>query len=911
MQALMTWSYKHPKSVIAILLIITMVWTSQIPKISRGNSSGSFWSKGDPARAAYDNTLETFGSDKMMVIFVKDAHLFTPEMLARLSDFQGVLEDLADVSRVDSLFTSVNPKGEDGYLTMKSFVPDLPDTIEDAQALKADALRNSIAVGNIVSRDGSAMTFNVLLYEGLSSAEQSEVSRQLDELLTTLSPHVEDVFQAGTAYTMRLMNEGQMRDQRVLIPLAYVLFALLSFVIWRSFSLLGMTTITSVLSVMWTLGFMGLFQLPLNMLTVIMPALLVAVGSTEDIHLFSEYLNGVREIGTRSAAIPYMIHKSGNPLLLTALTTFLGFLSIALNSIEMLQQFGLVCAFGLLANPLITFLVTPLYLRYFGPKHVSYDAGGRVSQQVNRMFGRLADAIVRLIRAYRWQTFGMLTGAILLLGMFTLTIKVDSNPLAAFKASSPVRQASETLHEELSGIQSFLLHISSGTDGAFKQPDALAQLAAIQQALRQSEWCDFTISIADYLVLMNREMHDGNAAYNRIPETAELAAQYMLLMPAHAIEPLITYDASEVSILVRHNVASSYDLKGVIAQTSNIVEQHLNPHFDWRITGESILSITSADALVTGQVKSLSTVLLVVFVLMTLLFVNIKAGALSLVPNMLPIVMLGGLMGLLGLKLDIGTSMVAVIAIGIAVDDTIHFMTRYYTTMRRLQDQNLALEACIHEEIRPMVATSFGLAVGFGTFALSSMVPLIQFGLLSAMVMLFALVMDLLITPILLSSTQLLTLWDMLTLNVPRTVIQHSPLFRNLKRWHIKKVVLLGNMLHAIKGERIIQRGDEGRSMYLLLEGRVQVEAREQESGASTVLAQLGPGEVFGEMALVNPGPRTADILAVEDAVYLKLNWNGIERIRRIYPPIAAHIYRNLAQILGERLKNTTRKILV
>ncbi|MCP4404386.1 MAG: MMPL family transporter [bacterium] len=912
MQALMLWSYKHPKIVVTLLLGITLFFSYFIPAITSTSSTKTLWSKDDPMEALYDDTLETFGSDKMTVIFVKESQLFTPEMLARLSEFQGVLEDLPDVDRVDSLFSSANPKGEEGELMMEAFVEEVPDTLEEAQAIEADALRNPIAVNNLVSRDGSAMTFNLFLDNDLSSAEEMSFSRQLDDIIATLSPHVEEVFQLGTAYTMRILNEGQMHDQRLLIPLAYLLFALLSFVIWRSFSLLGMTTLTSVLSVLWTLGFMGLFRLPLNMLTVIMPALLVAVGSTEDIHLFSEYLTGVRETGARSTAIPYMIRRSSNAILLTSLTTFLGFLAIALNSIVILQQFGIVCAFGLLANPLITFLVTPAYLRYLGPQQVSYATGGSAAKLIDDILSRLARAITHLIRVYRWQTFGVLTGGILLLGLFTFNIKVDNNPLASFKPSAPIRQASQQLHEELAGVQTFLIHISSGTAETFKQPESLAQIAAIQQELRQSDWCDLTTSVVDYLVLMNREMHDGDGTYARVPESSALVAQYMLLLPSYDMDSLMTYDASEVSIVVRHNVSSSHDLKDVVARTSDTIEQHVNPHFDWRITGESILSMMAADTLVAGQVKSLSSVLLVVFLLMSLLFVNVKAGALSLVPNMLPIILLGGFMGVLGFVLEIGTSMVAVIAIGIAVDDTIHFMTRYHAAMRRLQNQDQAIEACIQQEIRPIVATSFGLAVGFGTLMLSDMLPLVHFGFLSAIVMLFALVMDLIITPILLSSTQLLTLWDMFTLNVQQTVIQDSPLFQNLKRWHVKKVVLLGRMQEAKQGDTVIRQGDTGRSMYLLLEGGVQVEVGDEQNGTPPlVVHHIGPGEIFGEIALVNPGPRSADVRAVSNVTYVELDWESIERIRRIYPRIAAHLYRNLAYILGARLRDNTQKMLM
>ncbi|MDM8541092.1 cyclic nucleotide-binding domain-containing protein [Desulfococcaceae bacterium HSG9] len=229
-----------------------------------------------------------------------------------------------------------------------------------------------------------------------------------------------------------------------------------------------------------------------------------------------------------------------------------------------------------------------------------------------------------------------------------------------------------------------------------------------------------------------------------------------------------------------------------------------------------------------------------------------------------------------------------------------------------MQNQDKAIEACIHHLIRPTMATSIGLALGFSAIMLSDLLPLVHFGFLAALTILVALVADLIITPILLASTQLLTLWDMLTLELQQAVISDSPLFQNLKRWQIKKVVLLGKIMCAGKGDALIRQGDQGQSMYLLLEGRVRVEVGDGPADASKqVLYHFNPGEVFGEIALVNPGPRTADIIATEDVSYLEFDWDGIERIFRVFPPIAARLYRNLALILGQRLRETTKKMLV
>ncbi|MCP4117424.1 MAG: MMPL family transporter, partial [Desulfobacteraceae bacterium] len=334
--------------------------------------------------------------------------------LARLREFQSVLEKIPGVYRVDSLFSIPNLKGEEGVLYVNPFVNQVPETLEEAQVIKADALRNSLMLDNLVSRDGSAIAFNLFLYEDIGQDEK-RFSIQVDEAISTIAPYMEKVFQLGEPYTKRVLYEGHMRDQRRLVPLSFVLYILLSFLIWRSFSLAGMTLLTSGLSILWTLGFMGLVGLPITRFTAMMPPLLIAVGSTEDVHLFSEYLTGIRKTGTRPDAIRHMIGKGSLALFLTALTTFSGFLAISLNKFIILQQFGFVCAFGLFVNPLITFLTAPVWLRYFGPRHT----GGRGSGSVNTVFSGLAGTITRLIRAYRWRTFGLLAGGILFVGFFS------------------------------------------------------------------------------------------------------------------------------------------------------------------------------------------------------------------------------------------------------------------------------------------------------------------------------------------------------------------------------------------------------------------------------------------------------------------------------------------------------------
>ncbi|MBW2661355.1 MAG: cyclic nucleotide-binding domain-containing protein, partial [Deltaproteobacteria bacterium] len=296
-----------------------------------------------------------------------------------------------------------------------------------------------------------------------------------------------------------------------------------------------------------------------------------------------------------------------------------------------------------------------------------------------------------------------------------------------------------------------------------------------------------------------------------------------------------------------------------------------------------------------------------IFIIMSILFVNVKAGVLSLIPNLFPIVLNFGIMGIFGIPLNTGTAMVAAIAIGIAVDDTIHLMSRYNTEMRVLQSQDKAVNVCMHAEIRPIISTSIALSLGFAVLGFSNFVPVISFGLLSSMVMIFAIIGDLFITPILLSSTQLMTLWDMIGLRLQRAVIKESELFCDLRPWQIKRVVLLGKVLANKAGELALVQGEKGSSMYLLLEGTAEVVTKDKKTGRDIVLTKLNPGDVFGEIALVEPGLRSADVRVLEPINYLEIDWNSLKRIQRIYPRIAGRLFLNLSRILGERLVHTNK----
>jgi uncharacterized protein len=905
MSKLIRWSQSHPLAVIVIIVVCSIIASLKLENIRIDTSAEGMMMKNDPARDYYNDTLEKFGSDTITIIYVKDNNIFTPEKLEKLEELVYAIEDTEGVRKVDSLFSVTNFQSNDGFLENNPLMDWVPETIEEAEEVRQNALRNYILKGNLIAKDGKSIALNVSLEPKMGDPEFIvNMGKKIEALLAPYQNEFSTIFQIGSPYVRKTTAEVILADQKTLVPLSVAILLLMLVIIMRSPSGAILPIFTAGTSVLWTFGFMAYVGIPINALTFIVPSLIIVIGSTEDIHILSEYMEGMHEHGgVKQQAINYMAEKVGTAVFLTGLTTFLGFLSISTNQITMLKQFGMAAAFGLFVNPIITSLIAPVYLRYLGPK----EKKKKESDAMDRFFESLANIILNILHSNPKGVLAVLLGIAAVVGVFGFNVVVNNDMMGFFKKDAPIIQRVQTLHEDLAGAKTFFIRISSGLKNTFKKPENLAQLDRVQDYLQKQGSFDKTISLADYIRLINREMNGGDDKFFAIPESSALISQYLLFLHRGEIESYVTPGFDEVNILVRHNVNSSYELKNVLDKVEKGVRQIINPHFKVVFTGENLLINKAADSIASGQVKGIILLLLVIFVIMSILFVNVKAGLLSLIPNIFPVALNFGIMAIFDIPLNTGTCMVAVIAIGIAVDDTVHFMTRYQKEMSCLQNQMQSMDACVRTEIRPVLTTSFALILGFLVVAFSQFVPLLYFGVLAALVMLFAFIGDMFITPILLSSTQLITIWDIVGLDLQEEVLTKSKIFEGFKPWQIRKIILLGRMEERSSGELLITEGQMGDSMFLVLKGQAKVYKTDERIGKDIVFATFGPGEIFGEIALIEQCTRSANVGAAEPIQFIEIDWDGLKRIQKIYPRLASQLFLNLSRILGQRLVQTDK----
>jgi len=520
------------------------------------------------------------------------------------------------VGRCESLFSVTNFKGVGGGLETNPLMDRAPDTQEDADRIKADALKSPLFMNSLIDRDGQMTAINLYVEADPTEPEfHTFFSRKVDEVSGKYEKLFDRVFQFGNSYGRRNIGENIIKDQARIVPLACAVLIGTIIIALRNIGAGLMPMITAGTSVIWTFGFMVVMGIPLNVITVIIPSILLVIGSAEDLHMMHEYLEGIEETnGNRDGAVKLMASKLGLAVLMTSITTIVGFASIMYNDILMLIQFGAVSTFALTANSLSTFTFGPALLHMFGP--VKVQKHREKKHFIDAFFHGIAVGTLKLVTPKKNKIIITVVMSALTLMMFgaTFLVKVNNDFMAYFKADSEIRKRSDTLHKELAGAQTFFIRISSGMPETFKQAEYLSQVAALQQYMAQKGWFDKTESLADRVALIHREMNNGDKKFYAIPADSNLISQYLLFFQRDEISRFVTPDFSEVSIMVRHNVTSSYETQQILEELRQYMRKNINPNFKFDFTGEYILINKAAESLVMNSVTSLAMTLGMVFV---------------------------------------------------------------------------------------------------------------------------------------------------------------------------------------------------------------------------------------------------------------------------------------------------------
>lgn len=896
MHRVIAFAADHPRLILTLLLLSTLLATLQAPRVQVSFSADVLIPSHGPAWSAYDETVRTFGSSDTVIVVVGDAHLFAPAILSRVREAVERLAALPFVEGTDSLFSFKRGKQDrDEVVHFLPYFGQIPASAASAAAIRDEALADPFVTGNLLSTDGRSLAINVRLKPDDSGGRRDRaVVDAIDRAIAPLRAQVDEVFALGRPQVGDTISNLIVHDQLFILPLSLIALILTLWAMLGRWQGVLLPLMTAVMSVIWTLAFMATIGVELNVVTSVVPLLLVVVGSTEDVHLLAAYFDARRSGDKSRPAIEAMASATGLAVLLTFATTYLGFLSISLNDIGLLRQCGLVASSGLLFNFVITILGVPAALALAG------EASKHARPPPVERYRSIASALFRLTSRHR-KSIQIGSALLLILGAIGASgLRVNNDFMDYLPTDAPIVEQVQRLHSELAGVEHFDLVMAGGIEGTFERLRYLREIAKLQRFLDGTGLFDKTQSFADIVREANRVMQGMAPGERKLPEDDAVVRELLLFLDGDYLDSYVNKDLSVTRLSVRHGITASSELADAIGSVEAFIESAIDPALKVTLTGKSILAQQAADSLAMGQAESLVLVIVVIFLVIAALFVNPKAGLLAVIPNLLPVVILFGVMGFAGIPLNTGTSMVAAIAIGISVDDTMHFMVRYHQEMAQQPSTEAAILATMEREAGPIMATSMALMLGFGTLAFSSFPPVVHFGLLGAMVFALALAATFLVTPILLARVRLVTVWDLLSVQVKARLMDRCALFHGMRHFQVRRLIAMCGQRRFEAGDYIIRQGGNTDEMYVILDGRAQAR-RFDAAGAVKVLSSLSIGDVFGEIAPATNMKRTADVVALETTDLLILHWKDLQSLTRYMPHTASRLLMNLAAGMGRR----------
>ncbi|OGH01511.1 MAG: hypothetical protein A2600_12030 [Candidatus Lambdaproteobacteria bacterium RIFOXYD1_FULL_56_27] len=754
---------RNPWGVMLLIALLTVLLCLRLPNLTLNNSTDRFFSPDDPEVLTYREMVKSFESDGIMLL-VLEAPQGTMDRayLERTDELTKSIEQMPETEKVYSLTNAQTIRGNGTYLDVRKLLKD--PTQLDPEAIKRfhdDLTQNQILQEELFSKDqrlGALVVFPLETGSAKDAALRSKLIAQIRELIQR--PKFQELKPsfAGPYVVEADVNHYTKRDLAWLLPLSAGIIFSFCLVYYRSWTLSGMAGLEIILPFIWTLGLMAWLGISLTMVSTLLPPLLVTIAVADIIHIYATYHDQMIQAGYHD---PTWLQKykmlrrtfrlTMAPCFMTSLTTAIGFLSLFTSDIAPVKEFGLLAAFGVSADFLLTMAMVPVGLLLLKS---SGSAG--VNPTVFSWFSKFLSKLRQVILMHPNKLILLMLLIIAASIPGILQIKTETNFLEYFPKDSRTFQDNRRIEEGFSGAMPLTVFLKTSHPQAFKDPALLKKLELFAEQLRNIPQFGKVSSLTDYVKEVHWAIQGENADQRRIPSTSEQVGQALFLYELAAendseLSRYVNFDYSEAVVSIRMREHSSSQITQLIEQVNALAQREFaGTEVQVRITGRANLFYQMVEMLLQSQIKSFLLAIAVIILLFVISLGSLRRGLISIPPNLFPIAICLGLMGYLGVPLDVSTVMVASICLGIAVDDTIHFMFRYKSLRTSGQDLENAVGNSIESIGTPIVITSVLLAMGFCVLMGGYFKPTFYFGLLLSSSIASALVGDLLFLPALL-----------------------------------------------------------------------------------------------------------------------------------------------------------------
>jgi predicted RND superfamily exporter protein len=605
--------------------------------------------------------------------------------------------------------------------------------------------------------------------DGLGNLYPQVTSEKIDEILARPAYSGLRFYHSGdvpmnTAYNRIIERED---DLLMMISMA-VIAAVLAVFVRTVVGVVGPLVVV-VIAVVGTMAFIAGWGWKLDMMFGQVPNILVTVGVAEAVHILIEFNSLFRRLADRRAALVHTMYLLGAPCLLTSLTTAVGFLALQVSPVVAIAHMAVYSAVGVVLAFVFTMTLVPALVS-FGPRtqvarsepKASEDQkGGRRAADARHAGGHRMHCALTAIAAWnvRHRSAVLATFAAISIASAVgiARLRVDSNWLDDFSDRVPLKAATARIDAVMGGMSNLIYIFDTGVEDGIREPQVLRAIDHLQREAERDDLVRKTYSIADIVKDLNQSFHGGDPAYFAIPEDRQLVSQLLLLYETSGgdeVKEWATSDFARANLELRLGIAPISRTSDLVANLDRDLAQHPIPGAKVSLSGIGALWLELLDYIVASEVESFLYAFALIGAMMCFIFRSFKTGMLSMVPNLWPILLTLGAMGWLDIPLDYNKVMIASVAMGIAVDDTIHFVSRCHHEFAERGSYAEALAAAMADVGHAVAVTSLVLVLGFMVNVFSVLDANAKSGILLATTIATALLADLLLTPALLLTLQ-------------------------------------------------------------------------------------------------------------------------------------------------------------
>lgn len=740
---------KRHIAVLALLLAGTLFFGWQLAGIGFEGSFEGWIEKDDPLIEDYRELLRRFPAFEAVILAVEaEDTIFKPEVIKKLKTLNSEIRTRNEyVMRTLGLPNMSVMKKTSGGVSFDYLYRDIPETQEEAEEFRRLVMSNRTLSDLLVSNDEKS-TY-IAIFIGGGGPDFDVIPQHIGEIKKIMS----EQRMPGVKYHLvggPILNEELKRHTKLqaytFSPLVFALITLLLIVLLRRAADIAIVVAATFCSVVWSLGLYVGAGHELHSLSVALPPLLLVISVADAVHLIVRFREEAGRGKRGTEAVGGALRLMFLPCLFTSVTTAAGFGVLCLSGIPIIREFGLYAAAGLMITFFVSLTMVPslLFLRQrLTGAPAGSDGGARNSAQdfLHSTLDKIFGLVIR-----RGNVIIAVAVIIIIVSIAGATrIKVETNRADFFRKSHPLRRQMAFVEERLIGLTSIEFLFSAQDGGDMTSAGALRDMLELQEFLRANEHITSVISIADFVA-------DINAMLTGRREVPDNAAHVLSMIRRNRIEYsfFVFQNGRNARVSGRLKYIPTEELQLLLKDIDEYLAANESPDYDVLVTGVGPIYTGLADRVLEGQIRSFALVMAIVAVMMILLFRSLRWGLFALAPNVIPVLFVMGVMGWFGVTLNLATMMIASIAIGIAVDDTIHFIVRFRRELAESGDHREAARRALTTTGRAVVTTTVVLIAGYGILMVSSFVPIAHFGLLSAVTMFAALAADVLLLPALL-----------------------------------------------------------------------------------------------------------------------------------------------------------------